>query len=119
MHNFQKEKIIVNHNWNTKLLDRWLENYEDREVVKFIKYGWPLNAEHTAINTVIPPNQQGAKDHPDKIRDYLASEIKNGSVIGPFKRNPFGKVAHFSPLDTHPKKHGDDLRVIFKFIVSI
>ena len=64
------------------------------------------------LTQLFPPNQQCARDHPDKIRDYLAAEIRNGSVIGPFKRNPFGKAARFSPLDTRPKKHSDDLRVI-------
>ena len=33
-------------------------------------------------------------------------------MIGPFTKNPFGRVARFSPLDTRPKKDSDDLRVI-------
>ena len=33
-------------------------------------------------------------------------------MIGPFRKNPFGKFARFSPLDAIPKKDSDDLRII-------
>ena len=32
-------------------------------------------------------------------------------MIRPFKKNPFGKVTRFSPLDTRPKKDSTDKRV--------
>ena len=114
-YNFEKEQIIVNKQWNTDLLEEWLIDYDDKEVVKFIKYGWPLNAENTEVNTEVPPNQKGAQQNPQKIREYLQEEINNGSVIGPFIKNPFGKSARFSPLDTRPKKNSDDLSH-FEFI---
>ena len=77
-----------------------------------MKYGWPLNAYDTAVNTQVPPNQQGARDHPDEIRTYLQKELQQGAIIGPFLKNPFGKNATFSPLDTRPKRDTEELRII-------
>ena len=54
----------------------------------------------------------GAKEHPVEIRKYLEKELKAGSIIGPLRRNPFGKAARFSPLDTRPKKDSDQLCII-------
>ena len=47
-----------------------------------------------------------------EVRDYLNREQEARTVIGPFKHNPFGTAARFSPLDTHPKKDSEELRVI-------
>ena len=90
----------------------WLEHYEDKKVIQYLKYGWPLNATEPTIDTSIPKNQAGARDNPEQIRNYLKKEIEAGSVIGPFKKNPFGKIARFLPLDTRPKKDSQELRVI-------
>ena len=111
-HNFEEVKIQVNNEWDLNKLEIWLEGYHDKEIIKYLKYGWPLNAVDTAVNTEVPANQKGARQNPSKIRSYLKKELEAGSIIGPFKRNPFGKYARFSPLDTRPKKHSEDLRVI-------
>ena len=47
--------------------------------------------------------------HPEEIRKYLDSELKHVAVIWPFVKIPFGNFAHFSPIDTRPKK---DWRVV-------
>ena len=93
-------------------MEKWLEGYSDKKVMEYIKYGWPLNAKNTEINNSRPPNQAGARQHPQQLKDYIQKEIAAGSVIGPFKKNPFGKAARFSPLDTRPKKDTEELRVI-------
>ena len=81
-------------------------------MVEFLKYGWPLNAKGTKVNQTVPPNQKGARENVDEIHAYLKKELQAGSIIGPFIRNPFRKVACFSPLDTRPKKDSNELRVI-------
>ena len=95
-----------------ELLSSWLEGYEDKEVIDYLKYRWPLNANDTEINEERPQNQKGARSNTKEVREYLTKEHKAGSVIGPFKKNPFGPVARFSTLDTRPKKDSDELRVI-------
>ena len=102
--NYQKERIQVNFDWDLVTMENWLDNYKDKNIIQFLKYGWPLNTCDTAINTTIPPNQQGVIQFPEEVCEYISSELKAGTIIGPFKRNPFGKMARFSPLDTPPKQ---------------
>ena len=111
-HNADGLQIRVNNNWNLQQMDKSLEGYNDREIIKYLKYGWPLNANNTALDDTIPNNQLGARQHPMEVNKYLQDELAAGTIIGPFKKNPFGKFARFSPLDTRPKKDSDDLRVI-------
>ena len=110
--NCKGARIQVNRNWNLDLMDEWLEGYHDRKVIDFLRYGWPLNATNTEVNTTVPPNQKGVQLHEIKITKYIQKELGYGSIIGPFLKNPFGKDARFSPLDTRPKKDSDELRVI-------
>ena len=93
-------------------MQEWLTDYHDQRLIDYLRYGWPLNAEDTEINETYPDNQAGARSHPDEVRAYLKQELDNGSVIGPFIHNPFGKIARFSPLDAIPKKESDDMRII-------
>ena len=71
-----------------------------------------MNAQHTAIQEEIPNNQKGARNNVTMLKKYIEEERKKGTVIGPFIRNPFGKDARISPLDTRPKRDSDQLRVI-------
>ena len=111
-HNYVGEQIQVNHKLNFKYLENKLQNYNDKDVIKFLKFGWPLNAINTDINTNVPPNQKGAREYPEELKKYVEAEIKLGSIIGPFKYNPFGKFSRVSPLDTREKRDTDEKRVI-------
>ena len=104
-------KIQVNNKWDFEYLQEKLQNYHDKGVINFFKYGWPLNAQDTSKQESIPPNQTGARENVDKVQGYLRAERRVGSVIGPFRTNPFGGNVRISPLDTR-KKESDDLRVI-------
>ena len=111
-HNFEKCKIKVNSNWDTELMKTWLQDYHDSDIMDYINYGWPLNAHNTAEVTEVPSNQQGALQHHEEMKRYIKKELEHGSIIGPFKSNPFDKSARFSPIDTRPKRNSDQLRVI-------
>ena len=110
--NFKKAKIKVNSNWKIDEMNELLSDYHDKDIMKYITYGWPLNAKDTAINEEVPENQTGAKNNSEEIDKYIEKELAYGSIIGPFKKNPFGKSARFSPIDTRPKKDSEELRVI-------
>ena len=95
------------------MFEQLLYGYHDSELIQFIRFGWPIELSHCLEDRVdIPPNQKGARTNVQKVGQYLASEIKRGSVIGPFVVNPMGKEARFSPLDAIPKKDSQDLRII-------
>ena len=100
VHNYKKERIPVNTNWNLEVLEEMLCNYEDKEVLEFIKFGWPLNADNMTINSEKPKNQAGANAHPTEIDQYIKTELEYGAIIGPFDKNPFGPEARFLPIDT-------------------
>ena len=102
----------MNDRWDFKYLEEQLTEYGDREVIKYFKYGRPLNPKDTDILEERHDNQEGARANCQKIREYLDKELQTGSIIGPFHTNPFGPEAWFSPLDMHPKKDTDELRVI-------
>ena len=68
-----------------------MKDYDDRKVLEYLRFGWPLNAYDTQENSKIPPNQKGAREHPDEIRSYLKKELKAGSIIGPFIKNPLAR----------------------------
>ena len=110
--NCEGARIQVNDKWDLETFKKWLIDYHDKNVVRFLRYGWPLNAYNTKEDCTVPPNQAGARAHPEELKQYIKKEREMGSVIGPFKNNPFGKVARFSPLDTRPKRDSDELRVI-------
>ena len=110
--NFKAARIPVNNTWDLDLMEQWLKNYKDVNLIQYLRFGWPLNTVETAQDNTIPANQQGARENPEEIRRYLKNELEKGAIIGPFKRNPFGKNARFSPLDTRPKKDSEEKRII-------
>ena len=89
-----------------------MKSYKDRKVIKFMKFGWPLNETDPEAQSSVPPNQKGAQINVKEVQKYLRKEREAGSIIGPFTKNPFGGDARFSPLDTREKKDSTDLRVI-------
>ena len=110
--NYEFCKFPVPTHINVNLLDKLLNNYHDRQIIQFIKYGWPIEAAHAAESGAVPANQTGARNSPAELHDYLSKEKSQASIIGPFRGNPFGRRARISPLDAIPKKDSDDKRVI-------
>ena len=87
-----------------------MQDYEDKEVIKYLHFGWPINTLNTKIDERKPRNQLGIMQNRDKVISYLEAELKNKSMVGPFNRNLLGREARFSPLGTRPKKD-DPLQV--------
>ena len=110
--NYQEAKITVDNKWNIEFLHRNLKGFQDMEVLQYLKYGWPLNARNTERQSKIPKNQTGARAQSEFLNDYINKQRRAGTIIGPFHRNPFGRFARISPIDTREKKDSPDLRVI-------
>ena len=110
--NCKGERIQVNFDWDLDLMSKWLKDYEDRDLIDYLKFGWPLNAKNTSENQEIPRNQKGAVEHGEQVREYLKKERESGTLIGPFLKNPFGKAARFSPIDAINKKDSEEKRII-------
>ena len=111
VHNFQQERIQVNHQYNFEFLEKELEKYPDREVLDFMKYGWPLNADNTEKQKSEPVNQRNARINEEKLEKYIREEIRKGTAIRPFHTAPFEEY-RVSPVNAIPKKDSDQLRVL-------
>ena len=107
-------RVPVNSGWNLDLLDSLLENYEDREMIQFMRYGWPANRiPNMPAPTINRVNHSSTVNNPEFVHRYLVSELLVGASIGPFGSIPFktGNVG-VSPLSTRPKRNSTDRRII-------
>ena len=85
-------------------MEELLQDYEDKEIIKYLRFGWPINTVNTSVDTQVPQNQKSIHENRDKVIDYLCTELHEGAIVGPFADNPFGDSARFSPLGTREKK---------------
>ena len=106
-------RIPIKPIWNLELLEELLQDYEDKEILEWLKYGWPSGR----LPTLPEPektfkNHKGATDHPLALRKYIKKELLSGAVIGPFQQISFQHRVGISPISTRPKKDTMERRVI-------
>ena len=106
-------RIPVHSNWNLPRLQQLLGDYEDADIVEWLRHGWPSGR----LPSLPPPtntfkNHKGATDYPQALDKYISKEKEKGAVIGPFTVIPFQHNVGISPISTRPKKSTDERRVI-------
>ena len=89
-----------------------LEEYHDKQIIQFLKFGWPISQDGRKYSDLNCDNWKGAKLNPVQVSKYLLNEIEFKSVIGPFHRNPFIQKAGILPLNTRDKKDSQEKRII-------
>ena len=98
-------KICVPSNWNFKLLQDLVTSRFNREVVMYLRYGWPLNRNNAPVAQTWW-NHRTAMDHPEQINKYVRKELSENTLLGPFVTSPFPLYkTGISPLSTRPKKN--------------
>lgn len=98
---------------NLTLWDSLLENYHDREVIEWLKFGWPIGVPLDAPEPVsILTNHKGATSNPTDIDEYFQTEIAAGASIGPFLGVPHKNRIAIAPLNTRDKRNSSQKRVI-------
>ena len=70
-HNFEQEKIQVNHRRDFRAFEEMLEGYHNMKILQYLKYGFPLNSYNTEVNEEMPCNQAGARAHPEEVSKYI------------------------------------------------
>ena len=106
-------KIPVKSKWNLHRFEELLQNYDDKEVVEWLWYGWPSGRLPTLADPAISSkNHQGAVEFPEALDKYISKEQNHGSIMGPYNKIPFRKKVGRSPLSTRPKKDSQDRRII-------
>ena len=106
-------KIPVKSGWNLEKMEQYLEKYHDKEVVQWLRYGWPTGRipgwENPKINN---KNHKGPTGHPGVVKKYIEKEIQKGAVMGPYHKIPFASRVGISPISTRPKKGTEERRII-------
>ena len=111
--NYLCARVPVPTHWDLDLLDSLLEDYEDKLVVEFLRYGWPISRSILPLtNGSAKVNYKGALEFPDAINHYLATEHSNNTLLGSFFNNPFPDRTASSPLNSMPKRNSDEHQVI-------
>ena len=112
LQNYESTHVNVNCLWNLNKMEMLLHNYKDKEIVSFLKYGWPISHDGKTGCTNIPLNWLGALQNAVDVRKYFEKELVNNAVLGPFYLNPFAHRAYLSPLNTRDKKDSEEKRII-------
>ena len=105
-------RIPLNTNWNLQLLESLLQDYPDKGIVEWLRFGFPISRD--TLPKVLPAtsNHKSAIDNSKEVNEYLSKEIKKGATMGPFTYLPFTENVGISPLATRPKKLSNMKRII-------
>jgi len=104
-------KLPIYTNLNLEFLDSYLHDYEDGSLMRFLKFGFPVNSEWVMDKPVIHKNHSSALEFPEQIDAFINKGLKSHSIIGPFKDSPFENYV-ISPLATVEKSDSTDRRNI-------
>ena len=85
---------------------------EDKQLLDFIKYGFPLGYMGPVSDTRDTPNHPSARNYPKHVDDFIKTEISLGGIVGPFTAPPFMEWCHVSPLMSRDKKDSKSRRII-------
>ena len=111
--NYLFARVPVPTHWDLDLLGSFLEDYDDKLVVDFLRYSWPMSRSILPLtNRSAKVNHKGSLEFPDAINHYLATEHSNNTLLGPFFTNPFPDRTASSPLYSMPKRDLDECWVI-------
>lgn len=110
--NFRGCRIPIKTKMNVSFLETELENYADKEVLEYFKYGWPIGMSHKLSNSRVCSNHKSAVDYPIQIGGYVNTQLSEGSIIGPFKNNPFSSHFFVAPLSSVEKRDSHDRRIL-------
>ena len=100
--NFESAEIPIKSRWDIDYMRRHLSGYHNQIVVILCEYGWPIgitDSENLERQSVKNHNGR-AREFPDQMDEYVARESGEGTLLGPFKTNPFRSPMVVSPLTT-------------------
>lgn len=94
-------------------LENKLHGYVDKEVVNFLKFGWPVCADNSKVATGIPNNHNTAVQYPLQIEKWISKGLEDNTLLGPFPMTiEVMKGEAFSPLASREKSTREERRII-------
>ena len=106
-------RIPLKLRWNLTLMESLLNNYEDKEVIEWLKYGWPISRPPNWPDPVPTFNNHASADnHPECLQAYVHKELERSAIAGPVSCIPFTERLGVSPLSTREKRDSPDRRIL-------
>ena len=106
-------KIPIKTSWDLEVLEELLQDYHDKEIIEWMRYGWPIGRLPTMPDPeTTQRNHQGANLYPEALKKYIDKEQSYGAIMGPFTEIPFTSKVGISPLSTRPKKDSEERRIL-------
>jgi len=110
--NFLGVKLAIPTALNIVAFQKYLVNYHDKQLLQFLKYGFPIDIDSQGFTpSMYTNNHPSAMQYGDHITKFLQKEINHGAIYGPFSKPPIEGL-HVSPLLTRNKSNSQDRRVI-------
>lgn len=104
-------RVILKSCWNFELLQQLVTADCDRQVLEFLKFGWPINYQgHDPPITL--SNHGGAMGFQRHIDSYIQKELRHEALMGPYCSLPTLSRVAVSPMTSLPKKQEPDKRRI-------
>ena len=112
--NYLGARIPLQHNrLNVEAWKKRLVNYENREILQFIEFGFPLGLTQDPpprLESTLQNHGSAYKFYSD-VDEFINKGLINMELTGPFRCPPFPDT-HISPMMTAPKKP-DSRRTVF------
>ena len=109
--NYLDCQIPLPSNFNFEFIEKNLTGFYRPEIIKFLKFGFPLGNTLSLGSQKPQKNHSGASDFKQELKAILHNEIQYNSVLGPFD-HPILQDTRFSPLNSVPKKDSTEKRLI-------
>ena len=110
--NFKACRVTVNTHWNIQLLHSLLREYDDKEVIDLLQFGFPIERDNEIPLEMGGINHNGATKFEEHIDRYIQAELSHSATIGPFEAIPFNGQVAISPLSSRAKKESEKRRII-------
>ena len=110
-YNYRCARIPIPSGLNIDAWEHYLVDYEDREIVDFLHFGWPSSFDHQSPLMSTLKNHSSGLSYPRHIEHYIEKEISKQALVGPFGYPPIAPL-HVSPILTRPKKDSEWRRIV-------
>lgn len=112
--NYRGARIPVSSHFNLTAWESYLKAYDDKIVVDFLKFGWPINCDTTVLPKSTLKNHGSAAGANGQLilSTYICKELSYHSVCGPYHCNPFNTDCVISPLQCVPKRDSPEPRIV-------
>ena len=97
-------KVPIDTSLNISAWDSRLHDYHDSDIVKFLRYGWPINYTADILPESTLANHPSAISFSEHVDYYITTELEHGAIAGLFIHNPLPRQLICSPLQTVPKR---------------